>query len=338
MNTSQSVAETRAPRILLVDDMPDTLVLMNGLFDAGCEVVQAPSGKAALKIVMSADAPDIVLLDSLLSDMNAKELLRRIRQHPPTADIPVLFVAAMATADAGADGVDCLVKPVDPALVMERLEAHLQATAQVRRVKALSDKLARLLSPEDWRHIFEGPGLETLRFEEKVQTVLHVEGDGANWGERERDSFTAEVEWLAVRHGGRVDHFLRNAAAIAFDEPVSCVRMAMDLQRSAAALHLRMGIHTGACEAGMFRSAHQACWTLIGADAAARVAASAATGSIAISPQAYPLVKDGIDADVLGCLVMEEFQDSNLAQVCLTPTPAKGGQALSTFAGLGLVN
>jgi hypothetical protein len=33
---------------------------------------------------------------------------------------------------------------------------------------------------------------------------------------------------------------------------------------------------------------------------------------------------------------MEEFQDSDLAQVCLTPTPTKRGEhALSTFAGLG---
>jgi hypothetical protein len=32
---------------------------------------------------------------------------------------------------------------------------------------------------------------------------------------------------------------------------------------------------------------------------------------------------------------MEEFQDSDLAQVCLTPAPAQGGPDLSTFAGLG---
>ena len=66
------------------------------------------------------------------------------------------------------------------------------------------------------------------------------------------------------------------------------------------------------------------------------MAASAATGSVAISPETYALVKDGIDTEAQSCLLTQEFHDSDLAQVCLTPTPAKGGPAMSTFAGLGL--
>ena len=54
-------------------------------------------------------------------------------------------------------------------------------------------------------------------------------------------------------------------------------------------------------------------------------------------PQGYALVKDGIHAEAASCLLTEEFHDSDLAQVCLTPTPAKGGPVMSTFAGLGLI-
>lgn len=237
-------------------------------------------------------------------------------QSPLAADIPVALCAA----------------PV-------RAQVQVRAAAHARRVEVLSDKLARQLSREDWNRLFHGPDLKSIRFEEKVQTVLYAEaGNGGSWSERERDSFTAEVEWLATRHQGTVDQFLSGAAAISFDEPGPCVRMAMDLQRSAAELHLRMGIHTGVCDIGIFRSGHQVCCTLLGPETgmAAQVAASAATGSIVISPETYALAKDGIGVDAASCLVIEEFHDSDLAQVCLMPAPARGGPAMSTFAGLGL--
>lgn len=114
----------------------------------------------------------------------------------------------------------------------------------------------------------------------------------------------------------------------------------MDLQRAAAQLNLRMGIHTGICDIGFFSWGQQRCSTLVGPETwlAGRVAASAASGSIAVSPETYALVKDGIHLEAADCLLTEEFQDSDLAQVCLTPAPAKGGPAMSTFAGLGLTS
>src|SRR6266498_343773 len=122
MKTSHYVQEIRVPRILVVDDMPDNLFLMNGLFEDRYEVIQAPSGKEALKIVMSSNPPDMVLLDIMMPDMDGYEVLRRIRQHPPTAIIPVIFLTALATQqderlgmDLGA--IDYLTKPVDPELV-----------------------------------------------------------------------------------------------------------------------------------------------------------------------------------------------------------------------------
>jgi hypothetical protein len=65
------------------------------------------------------------------------------------------------------------------------------------------------------------------------------------------------------------------------------------------------------------------------------VSASEASGSIALSPETYALVKEDIHLDAPGCLLMKEFNDSDLAGVCLTPAPVRGEHALSTFAGLG---
>jgi adenylate cyclase len=345
MSTNNSAIDLKVPRILVVDDMPDNLFLMNGLLEDRYEVVQAPSGKEALKVVMSDNPPDMVLLDIMMPDMDGYEVLRRIRQHPPTANIPVVFLTALATQqderlgmDLGA--LDYLTKPVNPELVVQRVEAHVRQTRHARRVEALSEKLARQLSPEDWAALFVGPESDAIRFEEKVQTVLYAGANElAGWAPIDRDRFTAEIEWLAIRHGGTVDRFLDNAALVFFDDPSGCVKMAMDLQRSTSDLQLQIGVHTGICDIGTFRSRHQLCCSLIGPEIglAAQVAATAATGSIAISPETYALVKEEIHASDAGCLLTEEFHDSDLAQVCLTPTPDAGGQALSTFAGLGLI-
>jgi adenylate cyclase len=331
------------PRILVVDDMPDNLFLMNGLFEDRYRVIQAASGKEALKIVMSDSPPDMVLLDIMMPDMDGYEVLRRIRQHPPTANIPIIFLTALASQqderlgmDLGA--VDYLTKPVDPELVLHRVDAHVRATAHARRIEQLSEKLSRHVSPESWQRLFHGCELEAIRFEQKQQTILYAEAmDMGMLSERDRDSFTAEVEWLATRHQGTVDRFIDGAAVVFFDEPAPCVWMAMDLQRSAKDLHLRMGIHTGICEIGTFRSDYQVDCTLIGHETglAATVAATAASGSIAVSPETYALVKEDIQTDTSGSLLTEEFHDSGLAQVCLTPAPVKSEHKLSTFAGLG---
>ena len=342
----QQAKPNEVPRILVVDDMPDNLFLMNGLFEDRYEVVQAASGKDALRVVMSANPPDMVLLDIMMPDMDGYEVLRRIRQHPPTANIPIIFLTALAThqderlgLDLGA--VDYLTKPVNPEQVMQRVEAHVRATQRARRIEALSEKLARHLPPQEWQTLFNGDGAAGIEFARKPQTILYAEqGEQRLWNQRERDSFAAEAEWLAMRHGGAVDHFVDGAAAIYFDDPAACVKMAMELQRSAQELHVRMGIFTGVCEIGTFRCGYQVASTLIGPEIglAARVATTAATGSIAVSPETYALVRDSVEADTSGCLLMEEyFHDSDLAQVSLTPTPQKGGPAMSTFAGLGLL-
>jgi class 3 adenylate cyclase len=277
----------------------------------------------------------------MMPDMDGYEVMRRIRQHTPTAHIPIIFLTALASQKDERLGIslgaiDYLTKPVDPDQVMQRVEAHVAAAAQRHRVEALSEKLARHLTPESWQRLFAGADKPSIRFEQKQVTILFAEStEHAGMDDRDRDHLAAEVEWLATRHGGGVDRFHDGAGVAFFEDPASCVRMAMELQRTASDLRLRVGVHTGICDIGTFRSDYVNRCTLIGHETrlAAKVAATAAIGSIAVSPETYALVKDDIHTDTGGCLLMEEFHDSDLAQVSLTPAPAP--DAASTFAGLG---
>ncbi|HVZ43232.1 MAG TPA: response regulator [Ramlibacter sp.] len=333
--------EESVPRILVVDDMPDNLFLMNGLLEDLYEVVPASSGREALQVIMSDAPPDMVLLDIMMPDMDGYEVLRRIRQHTPTANIPVIFVTALASQQERNLGlelgaIDYLTKPVAPEQVIRRLEKHVRATREARRLEELSERMSRYLTPDAWQRLFHGADRATIRFEERTLTVLYAETTSLHaQGERERDAFTAEVNWLVTRYGAQMDPFVFGGAVAFFDDARACVRMSMDLQRTATAMRLRVGVHTGVMVMATFACEGRRCVTLLGAETnmAARVAAQAASGSIVISPQTYALVQDDLHANSTGCLLTEEFfQDSDLAQACLTPAPLES----STFAGLGL--
>jgi len=335
---SPTAPDANAPRILVVDDTPDNLFLMNGLFEDRYHVLQAASGEEALRMVMGGQQPDMVLLDIMMPGMDGYEVLRRLRQHPPTAHIPVIFLTALASPPDAALGlnlgaVDYLTKPIDPVRVMERVEHHVAAAVHGRRLDALSERLSRHLSPEAWQELFNGAGQDTVAFTQKTFSVLFTESASlAGRSDRERDGFAAELDWLAARHRGTVDRYGWGGTLVFFDRPEACVRMAMELQRSAAKLQLRMGIHTGTGESAAFRCEGQPHQALLGgplADAAAEAAGRAAPGSIVLSPETYALVQADVHVDANGCVLTEDFQDSSPAE--LAPLP---GAASSRFSGL----
>jgi two-component system KDP operon response regulator KdpE len=121
-----------APRILIVDDEPQLLrVLKPALSAGGYEVVEASSGRAALKAI-AALAPDAVLLDLGLPDMDGKEVLAQARAF---SQIPILILSArdreqekIAALDAGAD--DYVEKPFSIGELLARLRAALRHGAR----------------------------------------------------------------------------------------------------------------------------------------------------------------------------------------------------------------
>ena len=119
-------------RILIVDDEPEIgRILAVILRGAGFEVAAVDGGRAALEY-LAASATDLVLLDVIMPELDGFETLRRIREAPATARLPVLMLTANAGAadraraeSLGAD--DFIAKPFDPADVVERIHARLRA-------------------------------------------------------------------------------------------------------------------------------------------------------------------------------------------------------------------
>jgi len=120
--------------VLIVDDTPENLQLMNGLLREHYRTRLANNGERALKAALQAPLPDLILLDVMMPGMDGYEVCRRLKADPATARIPVIFLTAKAEiADEemgfSAGCVDYITKPISPPIVMARVQTQLALKA-----------------------------------------------------------------------------------------------------------------------------------------------------------------------------------------------------------------
>ncbi|MGY6277737.1 response regulator [Methylomonas sp. MgM2] len=125
--------------ILIVDDTIANLQLLAGMLkEAGYKVRPAASGRIALDAIAK-KAPDLILLDIKMPEMDGYKVCARLKANPATQPIPVLFISALS--DVGdklhafeVGGLDYINKPFQIEEVKARVSTHLQ-------LKALQDHM-----------------------------------------------------------------------------------------------------------------------------------------------------------------------------------------------------
>ena len=121
------------PTILVVDDTPGNLTLLNSFLKESYRVLLANSGAKALQLAR-ATPPDLVLLDIMMPEMDGYEVCRRLKQDAETRLVPVLFLTAKTDPEEEALGfavgaVDFIHKPISLPIVAARIKTHLQIKA-----------------------------------------------------------------------------------------------------------------------------------------------------------------------------------------------------------------
>lgn len=162
---------TSACTILIIDDEPNlrrSLALI--LQRAGYSVTTAGRADEVYQY-LEAGAYDLVFLDLKMPDINGLDLLPDIHRMYP--DMPVLILTAHATLDSAIEAVrkgarDYLLKPVDPAQILNRVSEVLAEVEQSKRRREIVGEMQNLLSE---LHRIEKPEAEKTTAAPLLQTT-----------------------------------------------------------------------------------------------------------------------------------------------------------------------
>jgi len=143
--------------ILLVDDAPGNIEVAREILKGIYKTRIATSGAKALESVKVPPAPDLILLDVQMPEMDGYEVCRRLKLDPATRDIPVIFLTAMTEVSDETRGfetgaVDYIHKPFSPPVVLARVQTHLnlrETREQLAREKQLVDRLLENTLPAE---------------------------------------------------------------------------------------------------------------------------------------------------------------------------------------------
>ena len=141
-------------KILAVDDEKHIVRLVQiNLQKEGHEVATANTGKEALEVV-SEFAPDLIVMDVMMPEMDGFEALKKLKENPATKEIPVIMLTAKAQdADvfrgwqSGADLY--LTKPFNPAELLTFVKRLLQSTTVTEKTYSIDEVDDSLILPPD---------------------------------------------------------------------------------------------------------------------------------------------------------------------------------------------
>jgi signal transduction histidine kinase len=123
-------------RVLVVDDNADMREYLARLLSTRWRVDVVADGTAALASALN-QPPDLVLSDVMMPGLDGFALLRELRAHPRTSQVPVVLLSARAGEEAVLEGLatgadDYLVKPFTARELLARVQTHLDL-AHLRR-------------------------------------------------------------------------------------------------------------------------------------------------------------------------------------------------------------
>ncbi|KOR35025.1 guanylate cyclase [Planktothricoides sp. SR001] len=259
-----------SPLILLVDDDPTNLLLLEELLGSeGYHTCSANSGMEALEI-SGTQVPDLILLDVMMPDMDGFEVCRRLRENPQLQSTRIIFLTALDDEASQIQGLESLAdayftKPISSNLLLAKISSLLQLQAirekqQAEKVKPQFDlawsvnaeliEKFRLFVPEQFLCRIAPEGVDSIRLGNALEeelTVLFCDIRGFT-ALAESQEALATYEWLnaffsqmseaIAANYGFIDKYLGDAIMAVFDRPVfhgidgtnAAVAMAYSLQ------------------------------------------------------------------------------------------------------------
>ena len=157
--------------ILIVDDQPDNLLILEDLLAEQYRIHTAGDGEDALSFLADHDLPDLILLDVMMPRMNGYEVCERLKRDQATRHIPIIVLSSLESPTdeerallLGAE--DFIHKPFSPPVVLARVRNHLRLSRMATMLRVRNDNLEHLVAART-REIRE-QSAELMRREEQL--------------------------------------------------------------------------------------------------------------------------------------------------------------------------
>ena len=211
-------------------------------------------------------------------------------------------------------------------LLIENEKAYEELSFKTERLEKISNQLAKYLSPQIYKNIFETDTDKVETYTRKKLTIFFSDiKEFTNLSDRLDPDLLAEIinEYLsemteiALQFGGTIDKFIGDAILIFFGDPETegtvadakrCLEMAIAMRKRVGeldevwkkekgisqGLQVRTGISTGYCTVGNFGSVQRVDYTVLGSpvNLAARLEAACSPQEILVSPETKGLVSE----------------------------------------------
>jgi signal transduction histidine kinase/DNA-binding response OmpR family regulator len=164
MNSSQ--LSNTLDNILVVDDNPNNLRLLASLLSKhGYKTRKVISPELAINVAAMA-APDLILLDINMPQMNGYEVCEKLKTNPQTSDIPIIFISALddvwdKVKAFSVGGADYITKPFQDEEVLSRVSNQLSIRALQKQLLEKNNRLQQEIQ-------------ERQKAEEEIQLLLSL--------------------------------------------------------------------------------------------------------------------------------------------------------------------
>ena len=229
-------------------------------------------------------------------------------------------------------------------LLIENEKAFEELSFKTERLEKISSQLAKYLSPQIYKNIFETDTDKVETYTRKKLTIFFSDiKEFTNLSDRLDPDLLAEIinEYLsemteiALQFGGTIDKFIGDAILIFFGDPETegtpidakrCLEMAIAMRKRVGeldevwkkekgisqGLQVRTGISTGYCTVGNFGSVQRVDYTVLGSpvNLAARLEAACSPQEILVSPETKGLVSELFDFEEKKPIKLKGFSDT----------------------------
>jgi len=164
--------------VLIVDDSPTNVMLLEKILSPEYSILTALSGEKALEITHEHDI-DLILLDIIMPNISGLEVLQQLKSQEFTKNIPVIFVTSMDDKEFEIVGLnmgaaDYITKPYIPEIVKLRVSLHMNLVHQMRTIEKLvsHDILTGFYNKQSFQNKLLEEFNKAVKFQTNITLIL----------------------------------------------------------------------------------------------------------------------------------------------------------------------